>query len=568
MMVHPLPIQTCMPNPVSFQLFAPRNLEATLIGSFSDWQPIPMHKQEDGYFRTQINLADGVYQYQYQIKTRSWHLELGQWVTVNDPYATEIDPVSQYGVVRIKEGQRLLDTYGWHHDDQPLASNQDLVIYELHVADFCGEDSAATLGHKFQRAIARLDYLADLGINAVELMPVTEYAGNYRWGYLVRHFFAPESSYGPPEDLKHFIDECHARQIRVFIDGIYNHSDEGSPLLAIDRDYWYYHGPHYPDDPANYWGPEFNYDYYDETHDLKPAWKFIGDVVRFWVQEYHIDGIRFDAVRQLANVEFLQWVVHEAKTAAGDKPFYAIAEYIPDTASITCFANGPMDSCWHESFRYFLIPPLCGEMFDLEQLKEALDARRQGYSSSTQVINYLASHDRERVLRELGDRGIFGASAFQRARLGAVLLMTAMGIPMLWMGDEFGEFQAKTETTTKPNKLQWKLLEQAENQALQQVYKQLIALRKHCAALRSDHIEFFHDNPDNPVLAYVRWHEQGSQAVILINLSDKDFPTYQVPNFPDQQSWQDWFSKAPITIQDHCLVTHLPAYEAKVLIHQ
>jgi len=553
---------------VPFQLFAPRNAAVTLVGSFSNWQPLEMHKGNDGYFRTQVDLADGVYQYQFRVQSQSWHLEPEQWVEVNDPYVTEIDQTTQRGMVRIKEGQRLIDTYVWQHDEQALPPNQDVVIYEMHVSDFCGRDAAVTLGNKFKRAIAKLDYLADLGINAVELMPVTEYAGNYRWGYLVRHFFAPESSYGTPEDLKRFIDECHARQIRVFIDGIYNHSDEASPLFSIDRDYWYHHGPHYPDDPANYWGPEFNYDYYDQAHDIKPAWKFIGDVVRFWVQEYHIDGIRFDAVRQLANVEFLQWIVQEAQTAAGEKPFYAIAEYIPDTAKITCCAQGPMDSCWHESFRYFLMPHLCGELFDLEQLKEALDAKRQGYGGSTHVINYLASHDRERLLRELGDRGIFDAPAFQRAKLGAVILMTAMGIPMVWMGDEFGEFTAKTETTTKPNQLQWQLLEQAPNRELRNFYQQLIALRKQCDALRSNNIEFFHENPDEKVFAYVRWNNQGAQVVILVNFSEQNLLDYQVPNFPNEQTWQAWLSDRPVEVQNNCLTTSLNAYEAKIFVHQ
>ncbi|MBD2464569.1 alpha amylase C-terminal domain-containing protein [Oscillatoria sp. FACHB-1407] len=555
-----------MAGSVQFQLFAPRNTEVALIGSFSNGQVIPMQKENDGYFRTQVDLEDGVYQYQFRVKSKSWHLEPDQWVEVNDPYATEIDQDSQQGIVRIKEGQRILDTYVWQHDDQPLPPDTDVIIYEMHIADFCGRDPDATLGNRFYQAIAKLDYLADLGVNAVELMPVTEYAGNYRWGYMVRHFFAPESSYGPPEDLKRFIDECHARQIRVFMDGIYNHSDEESPLLSIDRDYWYYHGAHYPDDPNNYWGPEFNYDYYDETLDIKPAWKFIGDAVRHWVREYHIDGIRFDAVRQLANADFLHWIVGEARQTAGNKPFYAIAEYIPDTASITCCNSGPMDSCWHESFRYFLIPHLAGETFELDQLKEALDAKRQGYGGSIHVINYLASHDRERLLRELGDRSIFGEPAFQRAKLGAVIQMTAMGIPMLWMGDEFGEYTAKTETTLESNKLQWNLLKQAPNQDLHNFYKRLIALRHHCSALRSDNIEFFHDNPGDRVFAYVRWNDDGSRAVVVANFSDQDFTQYTVPNFPDHSRWYDWLSDRQVEAQDNCLVTELGAYEAKVFV--
>ena len=152
--------------------------------------------------------------------------------------------------------------------------------------------------------------------------------------------------------------------------------------------------------------------------------------MRFWVQEYHIDGIRFDAVRQLANFEFMNWLAQQAKKNTVNKPFYNIAEHIPDTNSVVK-PHGPLDACWHESFRYFILPHVCGEAFDLEQLKQVLDPRQQGYATATNVINYLATHDRQRLLRELGDRGILDQAAFARAKLAAVLLTTAMGVPML-----------------------------------------------------------------------------------------------------------------------------------------
>ncbi|WP_445308321.1 alpha-amylase family glycosyl hydrolase [Microcoleus vaginatus] len=182
----------------------------------------------------------------------------------------------------------------------------------MHVADFSGRDGSES-GGKFQQVREKLDYLCDLGINAIELMPVNEYPGDYSWGYKVRDFFAVESSYGETADLKQLIDECHGRGIRVILEGIYNHCDEECPLLVIDRNYWYYRNKHYPEDPANYWGSEFYYENFDPKLGIRPAWKFIGDVVNFWIQEYHIDGIRYDAVRQLNNRDFLHWITREAK---------------------------------------------------------------------------------------------------------------------------------------------------------------------------------------------------------------------------------------------------------------
>ncbi|BAZ00451.1 alpha amylase catalytic region [Tolypothrix tenuis PCC 7101] len=550
---------------IEFKLFAPRNNQASLMGSFSDWQETPMEKSEDGYFSTQLNLEDGIYQYKFRVQTKSPNFSPDEWVEVIDPYATDVDEQEKVGIVQIKDGKRIVDTYIWQHDDIPLPENQELVIYEMHVADFTGGEVDSDKRGKYLDAIEKLDYLRDLGINAVELMPVNEYPGDYSWGYKVRHFFATESSYGSTADLKLFIDECHSRGIRVFMDGIYNHTDEECPLMLIDRNYWYYEHMHYPEDPDNYWGPEFNYDNYDEKLDVKPAWKYVGDVVRFWVQEYHIDGIRFDAVRQLANFEFLHWLAQQAKKNTAPKPFYNIAEHIPDTSKVTT-PEGPLDACWHESFHYFIVPHVCGEKFELDHLKQVLDPKQQGYKTGRNVINYLSTHDRDRLFRELGNRGIFGESAFTRAKLVAALLMTAKGIPMLWMGEEFGEHKRKSESVTQPKKIAWPLLENAENHDLWQYYQQLIALRKHNLALQSDNIEFFCEDADAKLLAYVRWREQGSQVVVVVNFHEQKLTDYCIPNFPNAEHWQDWFTQTEVEVGQDGLVTDLEPYTAKIYV--
>jgi 1,4-alpha-glucan branching enzyme len=552
---------------IEFELFAPNNKAAALIGSFSERKEIPMEKGEDGYFRTQVEVEDGVYQYKFRIQTKSPNFEPDQWVDAIDPYATDVDEQKDTGLVRIKDGKRIVDTYVWQHDDTPLPENHELIIYEMHVADFSGGESDSDKRGKYVDAIEKLDYLSELGINAIELMPVNEYPGDYNWGYKVRHFFATESSYGSTEDLKRFIDECHARGIRVFMDGIYNHTDEECPLMLIDRNYWYYEHMHYPDDPQNYWGSEFNYNNYDEKLDVKPAWKFVGDVVRFWVQEYHIDGIRFDAVRQLANFEFLDWLAHQSKKNTANKPFYNIAEHIPDTSNVTA-PEGPLDACWHESFRYFVVPHICGETFEVEKLKEVLNPKQQGYATAINVVNYLATHDRQRLLRELGDRGIFDEAAFRRAKLAAVILMTAMGVPMLWMGEEFGEHKRKSETVTQPKKIAWPLLEREMNRDLFEYYKGLISLRKQHAALQSDNIEFFHENPEAKVLAYVRWNDAGDRVVVVANFSDQTLAGYRVPNFPTGGRWQEWQTNSLFEIAQDSAVIDLPEFEAKVLVGQ
>ncbi|RCJ30918.1 alpha-amylase [Nostoc minutum NIES-26] len=552
---------------IEFNLFAPRNQESALIGSFSEWKEIPMQKGEDGYFRTEVKLEDGSYQYKFRVQTKSTNFVPDEWVDVIDPYATDINEERKYGVVRIKDGQRIVDTYVWQHDDKPLPNNHELVIYEMHVADFTDDEVDPEKRGKYTGVIEKLDYLSELGINAIELMPVNEYPGNYSWGYKVRHFFATESSYGTTEDLKHLIDECHGRGIRVFMDGIYNHTDEECPLMLIDRNYWYYEHMHYPEDPDNYWGPEFNYNNYDEKLDVKPAWKYIGDVVQFWIKEYHIDGVRFDAVRQLANFEFLDWLAKQGQIHAAPKPFYNIAEHIPDTNTVVK-PDGPLDGCWHESFHYFMIPHITGEKFELERLKEVLDPRKQGYATAINTINYLATHDRQRLLRELGNRGIFDTAAFERAKLAAVLLITAMGIPMLWMGEEFGEYQAKSESVTQPQPISWSLLAGELNHDLFEYYKKLIALRRQTPALQNGNIEFFYENADAKLLAFHRCYEWGSSVVVVANFSDQNLNKYHIPNFPTANSWQDWFADCEVELEKDGTVIDLPAHTAKILISQ
>ena len=552
-----------MTKSIEFSLFAPYNKGAALIGSFSDWQEIVMEKTDDGYFRTNVELKDGTYKYKFRVQTNSWFFEPEQWVDVTDPYATDIDELSgeDNSIIRVKDGEKILDTYVWQHDEKPLSADHELVIYELHVGDFSGGEDDPFARGKYKHVIEKLDYLCELGINAVELMPIKEYPGDYSWGYNPRHFFATESSYGSTDGLKRLIDECHNRGIRVIMDGIYNHSEASSPLTQIDHDYWYHHSPR---DPDNNWGPEFNYEHYDEKLEIYPARKFIGDTIRFWIKEYHIDGIRYDAARQIANYDFMHWIVAEAKKTAGAKPFYNIAEHIPETTSITN-VDGPMDGCWHDSFRYTITVHICGDTFDLESLKDVIDGKRQGFLGATNVVNYLTNHDHEHIVVELANRNIFGEESFNRAKLGAAILMTSVGVPLIWMGEEFGEYKPKQPESSK---LDWTLLGNDLNTNLLDYYKGLINLRKNNHALYTENIDFIHENPEAKVLAYSRWNDQGSRVVVVANFSENFLAGYHVPNFPSGGTWHEWTGNYDVEAGDDGIMTDLGPFEAKVFVWQ
>jgi 1,4-alpha-glucan branching enzyme len=184
------------------------------------------------------------------------------------------------------------------------------------------------------------------------------------------------------------------------------------------------------------------------------------------------------------------------------------------------------------------------------------------------VINYLATHDRERILRELGNCGIFKAAAFQRAKLAAAILMTAMGVPMLWMGEEFGEYQQKSENVTKPQNINWSLLSSDQNHDLFEYYQKLIALRQQTPALQSDNIQFFYENAENKVLAYTRWDEQNSHVVVVANFSDQNLNQYKISDFPTAEYWRDWVDNREVESTENGLFADLPSYTAKIFVSQ
>ncbi|EAZ91171.1 alpha-amylase family glycosyl hydrolase [Crocosphaera chwakensis] len=537
-----------MANLIEFELFAPYNEKATIKGSFSDWSDIEMEKDENGYFRTKVELEDGIYEYQFRVQSKSPFLDPDEWVEINDPYAKEINTESGNSVVRVKEGEKIIDTYVWKNDDHSLPKNEQLVIYELFVNKFSGN---------FKGIIEQLDYLSELGINAIQLIPIQAFPEDKKWGYTPRHYFAVEPRYGSSEDLKYLIDECHGKGIRVLLDCVFNHSDTENPLTQINHDYWY---REQPNDPDHSWGPEFDYEYYDDNLDIKPAWQFIGDVVKFWVEEYHIDGFRYDAAKQIDNYDFLDWLSEQARNSTGDKPFFNTAEYIPENPQLAGF-DRPVDACWHESFYQQAIVHICGDNYNFEDLKEVVNCKQQGYQGAISTINYISCHDHQSVFSELGDRNIFEEEAFQRAKLGAILLMTTVGVPLLWMGNEFGEYDADAESS-----INWNLLENESNKNLFETYQKLIRLKTQTNALHTDNIDFIHEDIDNKVLVYHRWDNEDSRVVVVLNFSGNSLSDYRIPNFPNSTDWNDYLNDEEYQASDNQLILDIGEYEGKILV--
>jgi 1,4-alpha-glucan branching enzyme len=149
------------------------------------------------------------------------------------------------------------------------------------------------------------------------------------------------------------------------------------------------------------------------------------------------------------NYDILRRLATECEQKRAPQPFFTIAEHIPDTTRIVKCGGGPLDSCWSAAFHSNIVSSLLNDAeFDLNKIKACLDIRQQGYSSPESLVNFIASHDNQRILYQLGKEQIFDDQAFERVGLAAILLMTAMGVPMIWMGTELGESRELTSKTT------------------------------------------------------------------------------------------------------------------------
>ena len=240
--------------------------------------------------------ADKEYRFQYRLGNAS-----GADTFVSDPY-TEIvydQWNDQYidGVPAFPEGAKALVSafqinkpeYAWKHKDFKVEDKNDLVIYEMLFRDF-------TTSHDIEGAMAQLDYIQNLGVNAIELMPVQEFDGNLSWGYNPNHWFALDKFYGTREEYKAFIDECHSRGIAVIIDVVYNHATGSHPWAKM----WWNSGSNCTADNNPWFNVvakhEFNV-YHDINHENPLMKEHVKRSLEYLLTEYDVDGFRFDLTK-------------------------------------------------------------------------------------------------------------------------------------------------------------------------------------------------------------------------------------------------------------------------------
>lgn len=471
---------------VTFALYAPGKKFVSLVGNFNAWDPDAdrMHVAPDGTWWITRDLEPGVYLYQYDIDGMQ---------RLADPYARQVDWTNEDGLKGWKpaDARTVLAVgatpFEWTATDYERPSLEEMVVYELYIEDFAP-------GAGFDGVIAKLDYIADLGVNAIEPLPWHPWPGRISWGYNPAFHFGVEQTYGTPDDLKRLIDEAHKRGLAVIIDMVLNHAEWGSALYQLYGDD-YEANPYFREYHGHNWG-------FPKIDQESPAVKrYVADVIRFWIEEYRVDGFRYDATRwtgwQGYNDWGASWFAYAARQA--DPQSIQIAEHLPIEPPL--ITDTEMDTGWHAEYRWRLREMITRAELNPDAFAEAMDGRRVGFEHSFQRMPYTESHDEERVVRELRDAGFSEEEVLRRAELALAITLTTPGVPMLYAGQEFGEDTLKHVGW---NPLQWDLLDQEPGRRLHAVTRALARLRATHPALRADNARILAADPTTGLALYER----------------------------------------------------------------
>jgi maltooligosyltrehalose trehalohydrolase len=518
-----------------FRVWAPFHDRVGLHLLAPEERRVPLTKTQRGYHAA---IVDGVppgarYLFAFDGKERA------------DP-ASRLQPDGVHGPSEVVSRE-----FSWHDAGWEGIPLEDFVIYELHVGTF-------TPGSTFDDAIAHLDELRDLGITAVELLPVAQFPGARNWGYDGVYVNAVQSSYGGPVGLKRFVDACHARGVAVILDVVYNH-------LGPEGNYLGDYGPYFTDRYKTPWGQAINFDgpQSDEVRRF-----FIHNALQ-WIEEFHVDALRVDAVHAIVDHSaepFLSDLTTAVRARAGSlgRRVYTIAESdLNDPRVITPVSDYGLgfDSQWSDDFHHSLHALLTGEkdgyyqgfgkVSDLASVLtrgyrwtgqfNAFRGRRYGLAPKTrngaQFVVCAQNHD-QIGNRMLGERLSVLVPREALSLIAAAVVLSPF-IPMLFMGEEYGEtasFQYFTshsdrdlidgvrrgrreehhslglrgeppdpqdEATFERAKLDRSLLESEEYSSLRSLYRELLRLRRETPALRSldlDAVEVIADDAKRTLL--------------------------------------------------------------------
>ena len=494
---------------VTFCIAAPGKTNGMIVGAWNGYEAsaasVMNYADVDGirYFWTTVSGLDPDTEYPY------YYLIDGTY-KVGDPYARLVlDPYSDKWLadgtypglipypaeaggdvmLAVYKGNR--DKYAWKVEDFQGPAQSDLIIYELLVRDFTGTEGEAYGNGTIAQAEEKLPYLKELGINAIELMPIQEFNGNNSWGYNTNFYFAPDKAYGSPEAYRHFIDACHSQGIAVILDVVFNQSDGLHPWYQL-----------YPSGQNPFYNAQAPHaysvlnDWKQDNLLMQQQWI---DMVTYWMTAYKVDGFRFDLVKGLGDNASYGGNASEANTNKYNASRIARMKTItdamravnPNAYSINENLAGPEEEN----------AMAANGQINWANINNASCQCAMGYSSESNcnrfyapdnsrswgsTVSYAQRHDDQRMAYkqdQWGANGVKGDLDASMQRLGSVAaqMLLSPGAHMIW---QFGELGNGTNTkdasggnNTDPKPVYWDYLDVPARKGLYDNYCELIGLR-------------------------------------------------------------------------------------------
>lgn len=538
-------------NEVTFALYAPFKKFVALKGSFNRDYPNGelMCLSGDTLWWLTKTLDNGKYYYQYNLEG----IKL-----IADPWSKDVEwkiPGTNFESSNYNDAKTVFyvgkKPFAWTDTNFVRPDISEIIIYELHIGDFSGSpDGKGT----YVDVIKKIEegYFDSLGVNAVEIMPVNEFEGEKSWGYNPSFYLAPESSYGTPDDLKLMINKFHEHGIAVLMDVVFNHMWGSAPLFQLYQplnnwDYKahdYYHCPYFHNMESP-WGYKL-----EHWHGLTPAgyprrtWKYITDCLRMWVEEYHIDGFRFD------HTEGIGW----DPSGKNGMNFYAsfLEKLDPDLIVIAeednayNINNSYVDAGWNFSY-YHMTKSNLQEIYDagfyygnMSQVEEEIKYNEQGFTNQWGPVNYCESHDETRIIYEATHyQGFSRDIAVKKSMLGAVLLFTSTGTLMIYHGQEFGQdgTSRTPEGFIQSQPLKWYYLRTEDGRRLFEHYRRLIWLRKNWKVLQGKNLDVHYKNSSQKLIIY--WRMQAEEKIVVV-LNFSSTPHTIDIEFPAPGIWYEF----------------------------
>lgn len=418
------------------RVWAPKCGRVELLIGAAGARSVPLEREADGHFSALVADMPAGTLYRFRLD--------GQGTPLPDP-ASRFQPEGPHGPSRLVDPA----AFAWTDAGWRGRSLTEAVVYEMHIGTFTPEGG-------WDAAMRELPVLADLGITVLELMPVAEFAGRFGWGYDGVGLFAPTRLYGEPDDFRRFVDRAHALGMAVILDVVYNHFGPDGNHAACFSDTWF------SDRYENEWGDPINFD----GPGSGPVRDFFIANAAYWIDEYHLDGLRLDATQQIfdaSSTHILVEIAAAVRSAAGGRATLLVGENEPqDVALLAPPDQGGcgLDALWNDDFHHSAVVALTGrnEAYYSDhsgQPQEFVSAARRGFLFQGQryawqgkrrgtptagvpgaaFVTFLQNHDQ--IANSGRGLRVHARTSPGRLRAMTALLLLGPGTPMLFQGQEF-----------------------------------------------------------------------------------------------------------------------------------